>query len=81
MILENVKNLKSHDKGKTFKIIEKKLLDQGYHIKTCILDTCKITDVHNHRERIYIVCFKDKKKYDAYKFDLEQKEKKPINVI
>lgn len=81
VILENVKNLKSHDKGKTFKIIEKKLLDQGYHIKTCILDTCKITDVPHHRERIYIVCFKDKKKYDAFHFDFEPKENKPIKAF
>ena len=34
IILENVKNLKSHDKGNTYKIIEKQLQDIGYHLKT-----------------------------------------------
>ena len=55
IILENVKNLKSHDKGNTYKIIENKLQEIGYHIKTSILDTNKITNIPQHRERIYIV--------------------------
>ena len=46
IILENVKNLKSHDKGNTFKTIESNLQEIGYYIKTSILDTSKI-------------CFKD----------------------
>ena len=41
IILENVKNLKSHDKGNTYKIIEEKLIEAGYFIKHEILDTCK----------------------------------------
>ena len=72
IILENVKNLKSHDKGNTYKVIEKNLQDIGYHIKTRILDTNKITMVPQHRERIYIVGFLDKDKYDKFNFDFEQ---------
>ena len=46
------------------KIIEKKLQEIGYHIKTAILDTNKITNIPQHRERIYIIGFRDKEKYD-----------------
>jgi len=78
IILENVKNLKTHDNGNTYNIIEKKLQDTGYYIKTSILDTCKITSIPQHRERIYIVGFRDKQKYDMFNFDLIEKEKKQI---
>lgn len=69
VILENVKNLTSHDDGNTYKTIEKHLSQLGYLIKSAILDTCKITNVPQHRERIYIICFKDKEKYDRFSFD------------
>jgi DNA (cytosine-5)-methyltransferase 1 len=69
IILENVKNLKSHDKGNTYKIIESKLQEVGYNIKTSILDTNKITNIPQHRERIYIVGFRDKQKFDKFNFD------------
>lgn len=78
VILENVKNLKTHDKGRTFSIIIKKIKDLGYFIKSDILDTCKITNIPHHRERIYIVCFKDKKKYDEFNFDFPIIENKKI---
>ena len=78
IILENVKNLKSHDKGNTYKIIEKKLEEIGYHIKTAILDTNKITNIPQHRERIYIVGFRDKEKYDKFNFEFPQKEQGKI---
>jgi DNA (cytosine-5)-methyltransferase 1 len=78
IILENVKNLKSHDKGNTYKIIEKKLQEIGYHIKTAILDTNKITNIPQHRERIYIVGFRDKEKYDKFNFDFPNQEQGKI---
>jgi len=78
IILENVKNLKNHDKGNTFKTIEKNLIDLGYHIKTSILDTSKITNIPQHRERIYIIGFLDKNKCDEFNFDFKKKEKNPI---
>ncbi len=55
-ILENVKNLLSHDRGKTFKVIRHTLEnDLGYHIYFKIIDAR--TEVPQHRERIYIVGF------------------------
>lgn len=53
-ILENVKNLTSHDKGRTFEVIKKVLTeDLGYQIQFRVLDAAKF--VPQHRERIFIV--------------------------
>lgn len=79
VILENVKNLKTHDKGNTFQVIEECLTDIGYYVKYSILDTSKITKIPQHRERIYIVCFRDKKLYDNFDFDF--KNVKTDNIL
>ena len=79
IILENVKNLKSHDKGNTFNIIENNLEKLGYYIKTAILDTNKITNIPQHRERIYIVGFLNKEKYDKFNFNFPKKTQYKIS--
>ncbi len=62
-LLENVKNLKSHDKGKTFSIIERTLTEElGYHIYYSIIDARTV--VPQHRERIYIIGFREPVKFD-----------------
>lgn len=81
VILENVKNLKSHDKGRTFKIIKEKLEELDYHIKYKILNTCEITKVPQNRERVYIMCFKDKKLCDAFDFNFKKIKNKPIKYF
>ena len=59
-LLENVKNLVSHDKKRTFKIIKGTLEELGYSIHAKVLDGKHF--VPQHRERIFIVGF-DKKVY------------------
>lgn len=54
-MLENVKNLVSHDKGKTFKVISGTLRELGYSIHYKVLDSKHF--VPQHRERIIIVGF------------------------
>lgn len=54
-MLENVKNLVSHDKGKTFTIIKETLKKLGYSIHFKVLDGQHF--VPQHRERIIIVGF------------------------
>ncbi len=81
IILKNVKNLQSHDNKNTFKAIRKNLTDIGYHIKHTILDTSVITDVPQHRERIYIMCFLDINMYNNFNFDFPQKEQKKISEL
>jgi len=56
-LLENVKNLKSHDKGNTFRVIMDTLQNKlGYHIETRIIDGQHF--LPQHRERILIVGFR-----------------------
>jgi DNA (cytosine-5)-methyltransferase 1 len=54
-MLENVKNLISHDKGRTFKVIKNTLLELNYSIHFKVLDGKHF--VPQHRERIIIVGF------------------------
>ena len=57
-VLENVKNLISHDKGRTFEIIRGVLEeDLGYHTDWRVLDAKRW--VPQHRERIFIVGFRE----------------------
>lgn len=67
-LLENVKNLKTHDGGNTFKVIEDTLGSLGYHIKYKVLNSMEYGNVPQNRERIYIVGFKDKKRSDRFSF-------------
>ena len=76
--LENVKNLKSHDEGKTFDYIIKTIEDQGYKIKHSILNTCEYSDIPQNRERIYIVCFKNNKDCNNFNFPNKQNNKLSI---
>ncbi|GGY95139.1 DNA cytosine methyltransferase [Shewanella fodinae] len=64
-VLENVKNLKSHDRGKTFKVIMDTLDELGYDISDSEItgsNDPKIIDGKNflpqHRERIVLVGFR-----------------------
>ena len=67
IFLENVKNLVSHDKGRTFEIIKQSLISNGYHIKFQVLNASQF-GVAQNRERIYIVCFLDKALCDKFEF-------------
>lgn len=71
IILENVKNLQSHDKGNTFKIIKSHLEELGYFLKFAILNTSTITGIPHNRERIYIVGFQSEEEYDKFNFDFD----------
>lgn len=70
-LLENVKNLKSHDKGRTFDVIKTTLtetLDPGYNIYPMVVDAKGV--VPQHRERIFIVGFR--KDIDTTLFDFNE---------
>jgi DNA (cytosine-5)-methyltransferase 1 len=60
LFLENVKNLKSHDKGRTWTVIRETLEELDYWIFAEVLDAASW--VPQHRERVYIVCF-DKREF------------------
>ncbi len=68
LFIENVKNLVSHDNGKTFKIISDALHDAGYHFKHKVMNSMEYGNVPQNRERIYIVGFRDKNLCDKFEF-------------
>ena len=77
-MLENVKNLKSHDKGRTFRVIMESLDELDYQVFTAILDGQNF--VPQHRERILIVGF-DRKRYGSdinFEFAITPKKPKPV---
>ncbi len=62
-LLENVKNLVSHDKGRTFDVIRRTLTEElGYHIHYRVIDGAHFTP--QHRERIIIVGFREPVAFD-----------------
>lgn len=68
ILLENVKNLQSHNKGRTFKVIKRSLESIGFHIKVKVLNSKDYGNTPQNRERVYIVGFKDKDKLDKFEF-------------
>lgn len=77
-LLENVKNLCSHDKGRTFKVIVESLEELNYKVFYEVLDGQNF--VPQHRERIFIVGF-DKERYSDnidFEFNITPVEPKPI---
>jgi DNA (cytosine-5)-methyltransferase 1 len=59
ILLENVKNLKGHDGGRTFGRIFSELDELGYSVIEDVLNTSKYTEIPQNRERMFIVGFKD----------------------
>jgi DNA (cytosine-5)-methyltransferase 1 len=71
-LLENVKNLMSHDKGHTFEVIKRTLTEElGYHIHTRIIDGQHFTP--QHRERIVIVGFREPQEFSWDALQLPEK--------
>ncbi|MCM3904790.1 MAG: DNA (cytosine-5-)-methyltransferase [Pyrinomonadaceae bacterium] len=69
-VLENVKNLRSHDKGRTFRFIHDTLTKSlGYHVQWRIIDAQSV--VPQHRERIFLVGFKEHRFFEFPEFPLE----------
>ncbi|MDP3609728.1 MAG: DNA (cytosine-5-)-methyltransferase [Methylophilus sp.] len=79
-LLENVKNLVSHDKGRTFDVIKRTLATElGYHIYYRVIDGAHFTP--QHRERIIIVGFKDPVNFDFDAIPLPTKGIKKLKDI
>jgi DNA (cytosine-5)-methyltransferase 1 len=69
-VLENVKNLKSHDQGRTFQIIHDTLTNAlGYTVFHKIIDAQSV--VPQHRERIFLVGFKEQRTFEFPQFPTE----------
>lgn len=68
IFLENVKNLVTHDHGKTFRIILETLEAENYHVKYKVLNTLEYGNIPHNRERIYIVAFRDINAFNEFDF-------------
>ena len=77
-MLENVKNLASHDKGNTFKIITETLTELGYSHYFKILDGQHF--VPQHRERIVIVGFNNDIFNETEKFEFPELPEPKIKI-
>ena len=79
-LLENVKNLKSHDKGRTFEIIRRTLQDDlGYQIHVRVVDGAHF--VPQHRERILIVGFREECGFDWNALQLPVRKERRLKDI
>jgi len=67
-LLENVKNLKTHDNGNTLKIIYSELKKLGYYAVDKVLNTMEYGNIPQNRERIYIVGFSDQNAFNNFSF-------------
>ncbi len=80
-LLENVKNLKSHDDGKTLKKICVVLHSLGYHVRYSVLNSMTHGNVPQNRERIFIVGFLDKNSAEKFEFPKEMPLTIKVNDI
>ena len=79
-LLENVKNLMSHDKGRTFQVIKETLQDElGYRIFPKVIDAKGF--VPQHRERIYIVGFREDTDFSWDAFGYKKQDEKTMKDI
>lgn len=73
-LLENVKGLMSHEKGKTFQVILETLKELNYEVFHNVMNTMDYANVPQTRERLYIVGFL-KSKVKKVDFDFPKKKK------
>jgi DNA (cytosine-5)-methyltransferase 1 len=78
-LLENVKNLKTHNEGETLQIIYNELQKIGYYVTDKVLNTMEYGNIPQNRERIYIVGFLDQKAFNSFSFPEKIKLTKTIH--
>lgn len=78
-LLENVKNLLRHDQGRTFEEISRRLDGLGYHWTYRVIDGALL--VPQHRERIYIVGFRDQADLNRFKFPVIKDRSRTLRTI
>jgi len=77
VFLENVKNIVSHDGGKTFAVIQKTIEELGYSFSPKIIDSSPL--VPQKRIRCYMVCIRGKKQ--KFKFPVIEGPPLPLKSI
>lgn len=73
VFLENVKNLYTHDNGKTFAVIKATLEELGYVVYHKVMNSMEYANVPQNRERIFIVCFDPKQVKNHHQFSFPER--------
>ena len=83
VLLENVRNLASHDKGNTWKTIHNSLIEIGYNtFEQPIIFSPHYIGIPQHRERVFIMCIrKDLGELPPFFFDMANIQKCSIDDI
>lgn len=68
LFLENVKNFRNHDKGRTYQTAVKMIEDRGYYPKDKVLNTAEYANIPQNRERFFLVAFRDEQLADRFEF-------------
>ena len=79
VFLENVKNLKTHDQGNTFRVIKESLEKLKYHVRAEILNGKYL--VPQHRERLFIVAFDNEESHQKFQFPKFRKIRRTLDDI
>lgn len=72
ILLENVKQLTTHNHGQTFRIIQEALSELGYNVKWKVLNALDF-GLPQKRERVIIVGFRSAKQCNGFNFDFNKK--------
>lgn len=75
VFLENVKNLYTHDNGKTFAVIKATLEELGYVVYHKVMNSMEYANVPQNRERIFIVCFDPNQVKNHHQFSFPERTK------
>ncbi len=84
VFLENVKNLVSHNRGKTFKVMTEILREKlGYEVYHTVLNSMTHANVPQNRERVFIIAFDSKQvtRHQKFQFPSKMPLKKTIHDI
>lgn len=83
VLLENVRNLASHDKGNTWKTIHDSLIEIGYNtFEQPIIFSPHYIGIPQHRERVFIMCIrKDLGELPPFFFDMTNIQRCSIDDI
>lgn len=67
-LLENTKELKSHNNGRNFEIISQALQNEGYYIKSAVLNSKEYGNMPHNKAKMYIVGFRNVKAFQMFEF-------------
>lgn len=80
ILLENVKQLVSHDSGRTFRVILQRLSALGYFVKWQVLNALDF-GLPQKRERVIIVGFKNETDFFRFNFDFNKEPYSLANIL